>query len=290
MAEEVKIANWELRQFDGEAEPRISEDELARRLGCERRSVRRTIKRLVDGGIINDSNKYTEVCESRGPGRKTTETIWLDEFGAIQVALDSKGEPARKLRSDVVQVYIDYRKNHLVRVEAPTPTSNLDLIERNLKNMVQLVGEVRVSRKIAEEALAQAEVNTQQIAELGSELSTLAQRRQAALDSIPTLPPAQGDVAERTTRSNIVELLRWAAIHTETEYRAVALKVHREFTRRYKIDFLVRAKNESKRTKKQISGLEMVERANECQRFYDLAVTLFDRPDTPLPSTKGQAA
>jgi prophage antirepressor-like protein len=223
------------------------------------------------------------------PGGPQQMTI-VNEAGLYKLVLKSRKPEAEAFGDWVTETVLPsirktggYEKTTAIVL---TPQNELDAIESNARGVLQLAGQIRESRRIADEALAKAETNTQEMKILSGELAAIMQRREEVIASIPVLPPGQGPVEPRTVRSNLVELLRWAAVTTETRHSTVTSRLYRDFNYRYGIDFLARRRHARRRPgQSRVTGIDMVEQANELERVYALAVELFGRPSHPLPAS-----
>jgi hypothetical protein len=101
-----------VREFD--AEPYVLDVELAERLGYERpRDIRKLIKRLLAEGILCESDVCATVAQTSVLGGRPTVEYWLNESGALDVALASQTPTARAMYRTVKQVFIAWRHGHL---------------------------------------------------------------------------------------------------------------------------------------------------------------------------------
>lgn len=170
------------------------------------------------------------------------------------------------------------------RYDIVKPANELDAIETNARAIIQMVGEIRESRRIAVEAMQKAEDNSQKIAAISLEQQALIAREQAALASIPSLPEPTEQPRPRTTRNYINEVVRSAAIRTHKNYDDLFAKAYREFRDRNKIDIMQRVRNAKRLPgNSRITGLHVVEELGLLDQFYALCVKLFGLPPDPVP-------
>jgi prophage antirepressor-like protein len=217
--------------------------------------------------VVNESGLYSLVLRSRKPEAKAFKR-WITREVLPQIRKTGRYEPS------------------------PPAMDELDMIQSNARAIDRLVDVVRASNKVAAEALkmadeakANAAENTLQIVELSKTQVAMIERQQAVLASIPTLPAPTQDAPARTTRDNVVEVLRSAAIRTNSEYGNIATRAYRELRVRYGVDALQRLKNLKKqRGNSRLTGLDVVERLGFMEQLYAICVNLYDLPNDPLPN------
>jgi hypothetical protein len=141
---EVIVRGWNMSKFEGEAEPRILDVELAERLGyTEPRRIRTLIKRLHESGKIpgvltaNHMVRY----ESR-PGvwqEREVTVYYLDERNALRVIRRCETDPADAVMDEVIDVYLALRHGKL----ATTPLEQWEMALAAHKQLVSEVATVR---------------------------------------------------------------------------------------------------------------------------------------------------
>ncbi len=230
--------------------------------------------------LLDDDEKGVHSVDSLGGPQ---EMGIISEAGLYALLLRSRKPEAKEFKRWVThEVLPQIRKTG--RYDITKPATELDAIEANARAVVQMVGEIRESRRIAVEALQKADENSSKIAELSREQQTLIERQQTALASVPVLPEPTEPTASRTTRSNVVELLRATSIRTGVHYRDVTAKAYHELKYRHGVDILQRLRNIKKQQGQgKTTGLDIVAQLGHMDRFYALCVELFGLPSNPFP-------
>jgi prophage antirepressor-like protein len=236
------------------------------------------VTRAIDG--LDDDEKGLHTVNTPGGPQ---EMAVISEPGLYALVHNSRKPEARAFKRWVNhEVLPEIRRTG--RFNVVKPTTELDAIEANARAVVQMVGEIRESRRIAAEALQKADDNSQKIAVLSREQQALIERQQAALASIPTPPEPKESVTPRTTRNNVNEVLRHAAIVTGTPFNAIIAKAYREFRDREHVDVMQRLRIlKKKRGNSGMTGFDILEQLGHMDRFYALCVRLFGRTINPVP-------
>lgn len=104
------VNGYVVRSDFGDAEPRIHDLELARRLGYARpHFLRELIRSMVVDGKLKDVAFFRAARRNDGKGRPTDEA-WLTERQALKVIAKSETETADQILDEVIDVFIAVRK------------------------------------------------------------------------------------------------------------------------------------------------------------------------------------
>jgi hypothetical protein len=103
---EFSINGWPLVLVNGSPEPRILDIELAKKLGyAHPADIRKLIRRLMDEGILNESEVFATVAKTSMRGGRPAKEYWLTEEQAILVTTQSKTETAITQLKTMVHVF-----------------------------------------------------------------------------------------------------------------------------------------------------------------------------------------
>ena len=111
--QEFAIGSWTLCRTGTDDEPKISDLELARKLGYEHRlrDLRKRIKRYIDDKILNDVEVRATVAQTSG-GRPGI-MYMLNEQQALFVAARCETEIAHEILKEMIQVFTLARRGML---------------------------------------------------------------------------------------------------------------------------------------------------------------------------------
>jgi prophage antirepressor-like protein len=230
---------------------------------------------------VNESGLYSLVLRSRKPEAKAFKR-WITREVLPQIRKTGRYEPSPPVMDEL----------GMIQTQALAIARMVDDIRESKKVSVEASKKADEAKALAAAASAEAVASTAKAASAEAaaaqnalQLIAMVDRQHAALASIPSLPAPSLPAIPRTTRDNVVEVLRYAAIRLHAEHGNITTRAYRELRTRHGLDALRRLQNLKKqRGNSHLTGLDVVERHGLMEELYAICVELFGRPIDPLPN------